>query len=318
MADSSIEQQEAPLPAPSRLQMKHCLIHRYCSHSTSTFCQLQALLPSDITKLNNKFNSYPTVLLQDNYLKSFIQITTSKRKKEFNTIHFLVSNRYKEIKRLCKMTFCAIFGLGRKRVERIVQKMKAGNNELLSNRGGDRTTASSLHLSTEIVDFIKEFRVEDSHYGRTNVREGTVFLQPELTITKLHSLFEERYPEKEVKYWRFYGAFRKYETFKFKKPNVDMCIKCDRLQNTIRNTTSTAQAEAKKELTMHQKNAKEFYDLIVKLKNEKKEVICFDLQKQLPIPKHNSSQTYYLPKIWLYNLGFVNHPTPREDNCSII
>jgi hypothetical protein len=195
--------------------------------------------------------------------------------------------------------------------------MKAGNNELLSNRGGDRTTASSLHLSTEIVDFIKEFRVEDSHYGRTNVREGTVFLQPELTITKLHSLFEERYPEKEVKYWRFYGAFRKYETFKFKKPNVDVCIKCDRLQNTIRNTTSTAQAEAKKELTMHQKNAKEFYDLIVKLKNEKKEVICFDLQKQLPIPKHNSSQTYYLPKIWLYNLGFVNHPTPREDNCSI-
>ena len=97
---------------------------------------------------------------------------------------------------------------------------------------------------------------------------------------------------------------------------MDVCQLCDSLLNSLKLTCEISKDIIKYQLITHQNRATELYNKIRTLKYKLKIDVSFDIQKQLPLPKHNSSPAYYLLKIWLYNLGFVSSLN-KHDNCSI-
>ena len=67
-------------------------------------------------------------------------------------------------------------------------------------------------------------------------------------------------------------------------------------------------SQLKNKLEFHKNEAKKFYEMKNKIKNEllndrTQAVICYDFQKNLQMPKTNVSVEYYLRKFFCYNFG---------------
>ena len=73
----------------------------------------------------------------------------------------------------------------------------------------------------------------------------------------------------------------------------------------------------KSQIITHQNRSSSFYNKIRSLKYNNKIVVSFDLQKQLHLPKHNTSPVYYFPKIWRYNFGLLLLSINERNSCSI-
>ena len=154
--------------------------------------------------------------------------------------------------------------------------------------------------------------IQDSHYGREFVPSGVKFLPSDLNINLCHKLFNETQTTEKITYHTFYIIFIHHNKFKFQQLKVDICQTCDFFLNSLKSARGVSRDTLKSQLITHQNTAKRFYEQIRLLKTENKVAIAFDLQKQLPLPKHNSSPIYYLPNIWLYNLGFVSSTRERD------
>lgn len=119
--------------------------------------------------------------------------TVRKEKPHTIICRYEVKLKDKEI-RVCKKAFCAIFGIGKARVERIIKCLQANNPCPKDLRGthSNRPNRIREEIVNQIDDLIQSFPKRQSHYSRTK-NENKFYLSPELNITKMHKLYLEKY-----------------------------------------------------------------------------------------------------------------------------
>ncbi|KAF2902329.1 hypothetical protein ILUMI_03858 [Ignelater luminosus] len=127
------------------------------------------------------------------------------------------------------------------------------------------------------------------------------YLASNMSIRFLHKEYNKRHPDSQVKYGIFYRIFTE---------DYDICTYCAK-NNADLNSAKLKKYDALiKELTtskeLHLRPAHVFFDL---LKSKKENpvnnelIICFDFEKNLPLPVTNISDEYYKRQLWLHNLG---------------
>ncbi|CAH2007421.1 unnamed protein product [Acanthoscelides obtectus] len=124
----------------------------------------------------------------------------------------------------------------------------------------------------------------------------------------VHKLKQGGLPYKPKISYDFYGRyFRENFNISFGTARKDTCKKCDILNNRIQSADSE---EEKKALAfqrkMHLQKSEWFYkELKEKSKeaqeNDEIEVLCFDFQQNMPLPKVPSGDKFYLRQLWVHN-----------------
>lgn len=287
-----------------------------CKKNCSTLLcseEIQQLIFKEFYKLGN-------LSAQDQILMDAIQIEDKKRTTTFNrkslpqTTHDrLITVKYHlqvngKILVVCKKMFQNIYGIGRGRVDVIIQKKKASITEI-SPKSGTGSHKSHNFLQEEranILLHIKSFPAYESHYSRKNT--SLLYLSPNLNIQKMYDLYKEQCASNGKdcpSNWLYRDVFG--ETgLKFKLPYVDTCKTCDEF-----NIKSKYLNGEELELLTERNNIhKSMFDSAYKSKQEDKallnttpalKIIVFDLQQCLPTPDLKTNVVFYKRQLWTYN-----------------
>ncbi|KAK3736675.1 hypothetical protein QZH41_020402 [Actinostola sp. cb2023] len=229
---------------------------------------------------------------QNNLLNSLVDV-------EFKTSRNLISYYIRDLSglrkiKVCKKAFMKIFGIGKKRIAVLLRKAQpySGDIEKDQRRFNRNAKTLELTLKTEIIEHIRGYEREQSHYAREKTRDKQ-FLASNLTIAQLWREFlinkglrvgEDAAP---VSYSSFRKIFRTFN-LSFRKPYVDTCGKCDRLSLTIKYAKDEQERASAREIKCnHIEQADGHYDCI-----------NFDLNI-LPKRKHKEiGQPWIMPPDW--------------------
>lgn len=205
----------------------------------------------------------------------------------------------KETALVCKNAFCSLYRIGRKKVFRAQQELKAGQVAPSPHKQGHHTNPKKIpeDVITCIENHIKQFPSEESHYSR-NKNQYKKYISPLLNINKLHQLYIEQCEERKLenKYMVKASFYRHiFETkfnLSFGAPKSDTCSICDAGENTSEHTENFQFAFALQKV-----------DREVTVVDKEKCYITMDLQQTMPLPKLSTSKSFYLRQMWLYNFG---------------
>lgn len=97
-------------------------------------------------------------------------------------------------KYICKKAFCALFGVGKSVVERIVSSLKSNIPSPIDKRGKHVTRTNKINerILLQIKTHISSFPKSVSHYSRHN-NQNKQYLSPELCILKVYNMYLEKY-----------------------------------------------------------------------------------------------------------------------------
>lgn len=189
----------------------------------------------------------------------------------------------------------------------------------LRGKHKNRPNKLSDHILFKIKTHILSFPRYISHYSRHD-NENKRFLSSELSISKLYSLYLEKYEfdvfeklkkgekvKPTVKYEFFSQYFNKNFNLSFGYPKTDTCQTCDHLQNVI---NAELDIELKSNLIdekqRHVEKASTFYTDLKNLSKESRlndniEVLSFDYQQNMPLPHIPCGDVFYKRQLWSYN-----------------
>lgn len=272
-----------------------------------------------------KFNKIGDRNLQNTYLGGLIQTTSIQRvRKKTNErpgrtcSHMYFVRLGQQSKRVCRHAFGSIHGISRKRVDQIAQTFRSRDIAAQpSNKGKhkNRPNRKSQDILQNLTTHIKSFPRRESHYSRNKSRR--FYLSPDLSIKKMHELYLELYepecagnPEykPKVPYDFYFRFFKENFNYSFGAPRSDTCKKCDVLHTKLKDM-SLDESE-RKELELERQNHVVKADLFFKeLKektalckhNDEVEVLTFDFQQNLPLPKVPVGEAFYKRQLWTYN-----------------
>lgn len=205
---------------------------------------------------------------------------------------------------MCQKFILWALGVSKARIIRISKVLLTGGTpkEL---RGGDRVSRAFEATKENIRSFIKKLRGTESHYTRLRTRR--IYLSPELSISKLHKLYNVSCtsPLLKAKYAMFNKIFVNEFNIGFRSPASDVCSYCLRLTLQIKSEQDRdKKVRAITEKRIHKLRANAFYDLLKK-QPEKSISCCFDMQQVQPLPKTPIGEAFYLRQINYYTLCCV-------------
>lgn len=272
-------------------------------------------------KIFEEYYQLGDVYAQDKAVLDGIQITDKKRSttiyrkiqpiqshdRQISVKYCLPVNGRKE--NICKKLFQNTFGIGRGKIDVMVQKKRSSLKGISPKDGRGLHKPHNYNPESReiILNHIKSFPVHYSHYSRKNTCQ--LYLSPLLNIQKMYHLYKE-YCEtnginKISSYWLYRTIFS--ETgLKFKMPYVNACKVCDELK-----IKATHVAEIELE-TLKSKN-QEHQDMVDTVYNSKKfgkifldtnltlEVRVFNLQQCLSTPDLKKNSVFYEWQLWTYN-----------------
>nr|CAI5831975.1 unnamed protein product [Callosobruchus analis] len=120
---------------------------------------------------------------------------------------------------LCQNAFLAVHGIFKSRLEK---KVRTGA-EPADNRAADnRPNKTKSECLQEIRKFISELPARESHYTRSDNRNRK-YLDPNLSITKLHENFNSQHPNDKISYGIFAKVFNEEFNISFAHPRKDIC-----------------------------------------------------------------------------------------------
>lgn len=201
---------------------------------------------------------------------------------------------------VCKEAFCALYQIGRKKVDIIKSRIQSGVSVPPVDRRGhhsNRPHKMDEEVRQNIIDHIKTFPAEESHYSR-NKNPFKKYLSPLLNQSKMYELYihqcnQQNLPEKfKIKKSSYSKVFSTQFNLFFGYPKSDTCSLCD----------------AGKSNDEHEENYRTAIEL---QKSDKAKVresptmafITIDLQQTMPLPKLTTSKAFYLRQMWFYNFG---------------
>lgn len=124
----------------------------------------------------------------------------------------------------------------------------------------------------------------------------------------MYDMYKAEYPN-PVSLSKYRDVFYKKFNLQRKQLKKDTCNKCDTL---VTKASSATSAELKQDLEKQHKdhlddaNKAQFLmkeDLKRANTDEELEVLTFDMEKTLPLPRIPTNIVFYKRQLWLYNLG---------------
>lgn len=274
-------------------------------------CKWQCFIkiPSERRReLFDQLYSMSTKAQQDTYLQGMMlcKAVTRRRPRSENShdqqrrsycMEFSLPYQSKRVK-ICRAAFMSIFGVSPKQVRRLAELLRDGQVPT-EKRGGAHHTLPAQQK--KLVDsHIRSFTVKRSHYGSMDIG----YLDARLNISKMHSFFEQQYPDSGVKY-SFYRKFFNYNfRLRFGRPQIDVCSQCEALGLKMKSTALSDQAKriAVGEHLVHKQRARKFYcklsEIREKAKNDPRVAgIAFDFMANLPLPNIPVQEVFYLRQL---------------------
>ena len=221
---------------------------------------------------------------------------------------------------VCKMAICLLHGIGKKRLERIASHLATNVTPVADKRGRHscRPNAIPENLRMQVHEHISSFPKQVSHYTRKDSCKH--YLSSSLNIAIMYDLYLKKFePDmynlklKDLLYkpkitYDFYGRyFRENFNISFGTARKDTCKKCDILDKKICSADSPEEkTNFEQQKKMHLQKAEWFYkELKEKSKeaeeNDQLDVLCFDFQQNMPLPKVPSGDAFYLRQLWVHN-----------------
>ncbi|GFS25892.1 hypothetical protein ElyMa_005195300 [Elysia marginata] len=173
-----------------------------------------------------------------------------------------------------------------------------------------------------IISHIQSFRGRVSHYSRRKTRK--VYLPEDINISKMHAMFVEKHPNVKCSYDTYRDTFNNKFNISFGYPRKDTCTTCDKLkvkldslncklnQTSLDSDTSIDLQRRKDRITatleLHQRKGEVFYERkkasrIEAQNNDDVEAVCFDFQKNLPLPNVTTQDVYFSRQLSFYSFN---------------
>lgn len=270
----------------------------------------------NINKMKNKNE-------QDIYLQGLMDSYLVKRKRprkddpkrrDMSFTYFVKTANKRE--KVCKKAFVSLHGVSAGRVRRL--GVLLSKSETPSDKRGRaptsrRTLPSSIY--NVVINHINTFEVKISHYSGKKFK----YLNANLTVRVMHSLFVTKYPELNVKYNFYYKVFKEHFNLSFGRPQVDVCGKCEELSQKIKNLqlNDNAKRVAAAEKMIHIRKSKKFYAKIKEIEVKAKENdhilgISVDYMQNLPLPNIPVQEVFYYRQLWVNVFGIKNFKTGKS------
>lgn len=208
---------------------------------------------------------------------------------------------------VCFKAFLSLHGVTKWRVRRLQQSLVNTSQAPKDSRGkhSNRPTQYPAVVTNLIDDHIKSFSVRKSHYSLRD-NPDKKYLPEDLSVSKMHSLFLERYCI-NIPYKIYWGVFKKYNV-SFGYPRSDTCSFCDSMVLKIQCAkTDEEKRELEIQKTLHLKKAETFQNerRLFKTKAQAGEILClsFDYMQNLPLPYIKTNSVFYARQLWQYVFG---------------
>lgn len=216
---------------------------------------------------------------------------------------------------LCQQAFLAVHGIKRDRLKCKVQHFE---KDITDSRGrGPSKIIYTEAVIKRIHSFIENIPVRASHYSRSSSKHR-VYVDSHLNIATLHRDFLKQNTDLDVSvtYEKFREFFNTDFNISFAVPCKDICSTCEKFQVDIQSAEIMKDkdkvASLKSARELHLRKAEVFLKKYSSSEKEDKNMnknklsICFDFQKNLPLPVSNVTDEYYLRQLWLHNFGIHN------------
>lgn len=135
------------------------------------------------------------------------------------------------------------------------------------------------------------------------------YLNSSLSVAKLHR-FLNIHDNKKVSYDMSRRIFVEEYNVAFGYPRKDICKERTRLPTHLQHAEVTNDERSKNSLVLakelHLRKAESFKLKLAEATADKDPnvlAICFDYQKNLPVPVTNIADEYYLRQLWIHNFG---------------
>lgn len=263
---------------------------------------------------------------QNKYLYGLIEVKDIRRRrteKPLKKCNFTYNVRLHNGKRLqvCKKTFCDLHAVGKRRVEKLTEKILSGTILSSDERGRHHNRPKKVPEETKerIREHIKSFPQRKSHYSQKDNRKRR-YLCENLSISRMYNLYLSKYEPQvsetgakpQAKEWIYRKIFNEEFNLSFGYPRSDTCETCDLLQVAIQSSKSDEEQEkCQKELAKHQEKASQGYsslrtDTATTKQVNNRWLITFDLMQNLPVPTLTHGSMFYSRQLWVYNFGIHN------------
>lgn len=201
---------------------------------------------------------------------------------------------------VCKEALCALYQIGRKKIDVIKNHINSGCSAPPPDRRGKHTTRPhklDAEVEQYIIEHINKFPVEESHYSR-NRNPHKKYLSPLLNQKKMYQLYidecvREDLPLKfKIKQKTYSKIFVSKFNLSFGNPRSDTCSTCDAGgSNEEHKENYLAGFQA---LKHDRERVKHSSNMVY---------VTIDMQQTMPLPKVTTSKAFYLRQMWFYNFG---------------
>jgi len=209
-------------------------------------------------------------------------------------------------KRVCKVVFLNTLRISNKKLDYCLRKKSRQLMCSPDKRGKvtpNKTPESTLKLIDEYLDSIPKYK---SHYSLSDKK----YFDENLTFPVIYNMYckrEEQNARKPVSKPIFRNRFNSYNVGIY-APRTDTCQNCDALNIKKKVATEEETTVLEAELNKHLNRAKKARQLLQTATSDAKTnpdtlVFTFDMQKNAPLPRLNTSLVFYKRQLWAYNLG---------------
>lgn len=210
------------------------------------------------------------------------------------SVEYMVINETGQHQKICQKAFILIHGFGKRRLEVLRKKIKAGSSVMpeRDRRGkhSNRPRKVSDDLHSKVREHIMSFEARQSHYSRSH-NAGRLYLSPELSISRMYQMFLAKHDPSYVAYLQrkreavinhqpfteqdakpivsehyYHDIFVTEFNIHFGYPRSDTCDTCDRLKVKIDAVDNDEKEKEllEKELQDHLALAEQGYDSLQK------------------------------------------------------
>lgn len=276
-----------------------------CNHAKNVYC-CKNLRMCDIKQFHANLYSTTDKVKQDIFVLKFCE--GQKPKRSSTNLHgisikYFVPTVTGVNIRVCKKAFLGITHLSAERIERIVRKFIIDGEMPKERRGGDKIKDKFEPIKSSIKVFIESLECAESHYSRG--RSTRLYLPCDLNFVKLYKMFCQQNQQHPVKLSYFRTYVNQNYNLSFGTVLTDACSTCLRAKELVKKANS--EKEKLKVITeqrIHTLRSKAFYSLLKNGSNNV-QILSFDCQKNLSLPKLPDQAAYFTQQINYHNFTIV-------------
>jgi len=250
---------------------------------------------------------------QENIISNLVKITSPKRRTTADSSSKSQSRTFfLNEKRVCKLVFLVTLGISNKRLHYCMSKKSKLGICSPDRRGRitpNKTPEFKIKAIKNFLDSLDKFK---SHYSKSD----KVYFDKDLTMDILYRQYvvkENEEGRQTVSRPIFNKHFKAYNIGIY-VPRTDTCQTCDsfkmkescaseeekELLKTQHSDHLTRAELARKRLSQATEDVKTQSDLLV---------FTFDMQKNQPLPRLDTSVAFFKRQLWVYNLGINDRKT---------